>query len=85
MLFQKIQFLQDLVALENEDTITWIGHVTFLIRIGGKTIITDPFFSPNAGPLALGPRRYISPAIKLSELPKDRFIVTHSQSLRSLR
>jgi hypothetical protein len=62
--------LPSLAALENEDTITWIGHVTFLIRLGGKTIITDPFFSPNAGPLALGPRRYINPAIKLSELPK---------------
>ena len=52
--------LTSLAALENEDTITWIGHVTFLIRIGGKTIITDPFFSPNAGPLALGPKWIIT-------------------------
>jgi L-ascorbate metabolism protein UlaG (beta-lactamase superfamily) len=75
----KDKVLPDLAALENEDTITWIGHVTFLIRLGGKTIITDPFFSPNAGPLALGPRRYIGPAIKLSELPKtDLLLLTHN-------
>ncbi|NCU50755.1 MAG: MBL fold metallo-hydrolase, partial [Candidatus Fonsibacter lacus] len=65
----KDKVLPSLTALENEDTITWIGHVTFLIRLGGKTIITDPFFSPNAGPVALGPRRYIDPAIKLADLP----------------
>ncbi len=57
----------------------WIGHVTFLIRIGGKTIITDPFFSPNAGPLALGPRRFVDPAIKLTDLPKiDLLLLTHN-------
>ena len=70
------QVLTNLTALQNEDTITWIGHSTFLIRLGGKTIITDPFFSPNAGPVALGPRRYIGPAIKLAELPKtDLFAI----------
>ncbi len=75
----KDKILPSLATLENEDTVTWIGHATFLIRIGGKTIITDPFFSPNAGPLALGPRRYISPAIKLSELPKiDLLLLTHN-------
>ena len=75
----KQNVLSELTTLENEDTITWIGHATFLIRLGGKTIITDPFFSPNAGPLALGPRRYIDPAIKLSELPKvDLLLLTHN-------
>jgi L-ascorbate metabolism protein UlaG (beta-lactamase superfamily) len=75
----KDQVSQNLIALENEDTVTWIGHVTFLIKLGGKTIITDPFFSPNAGPLALGPRRYIDPAIQLSKLPKiDLLLLTHN-------
>ncbi|RLD76922.1 MAG: hypothetical protein DRJ07_15485 [Bacteroidetes bacterium] len=27
-----------------EDMIVWLGHATFFIRIGGKTIITDPIF-----------------------------------------
>jgi len=25
-------------------SITWLGHATFLIKLGGKTIITDPIF-----------------------------------------
>lgn len=71
--------LAKLKSLEDKDTITWIGHSTFLIRLGGKTIITDPFFSPNAGPLALGPRRYIDPAISLEQLPNiDLLLVTHN-------
>ena len=75
----KDKVLPSLAALENEDTITSIGHSTFLIRLGGKTIITDPFFSPNAGPVALGPRRYIDPAIKLADLPKtDLLLLTHN-------
>lgn len=27
-----------------EDMIVWLGHATFFIRFGGKTIITDPIF-----------------------------------------
>jgi hypothetical protein len=33
----KDKILPSLATLENEDTVTWIGHATFLIRIGGKT------------------------------------------------
>ncbi|MEN8120153.1 MAG: MBL fold metallo-hydrolase [Bacteroidota bacterium] len=27
-----------------DDMIVWLGHATFFIRIGGKTLITDPIF-----------------------------------------
>ncbi|MFM7673820.1 MAG: MBL fold metallo-hydrolase [Candidatus Fonsibacter sp.] len=75
----KDEVLKNLQALENSNTITWIGHCTFLIKIDGKTIITDPFFSKNAGPLALGPRRFIDPAIPLDKLPKTDFLLlTHN-------
>jgi L-ascorbate metabolism protein UlaG (beta-lactamase superfamily) len=32
----------DLFLQPKQDGITWLGHCTFLIHIGGKTIITDP-------------------------------------------
>ena len=73
---KKEEAISQMNTLENEDAITWIGHSTFLIRIGEKTFITDPFFSPNAGPVELGPRRYVDPGIPLSKLPKPSGIPT---------
>ena len=29
---------------ETIDSLTWLGHATFLIRLGGKTFLTDPVF-----------------------------------------
>ena len=50
--------LTNLKKYENEDYIAWIGHATFLIKLGNTTIITDPVFSKNAGPLIFGPDRF---------------------------
>jgi L-ascorbate metabolism protein UlaG (beta-lactamase superfamily) len=34
--------------IDNQDGIIWVGHATFLIRISGKLLITDPiFFQPS--------------------------------------
>lgn len=64
---------------KNSDYILWIGHATFLIKLGNTTIITDPFFSNNAGPFIFGPKRYVKPAINLNQLPKvDLFLLTHN-------
>ena len=57
--------LKRLEKYKNDDYIAWIGHATFLIKLGDTTIITDPLFSSNTGPLWLGPKRYVNPAIKL--------------------
>jgi N-acyl-phosphatidylethanolamine-hydrolysing phospholipase D len=71
--------LSDLKKYENEDYIAWIGHATFLIKLGNTTIITDPVFSKNAGPLIFGPDRFTEPALNLSEIPKtDLFLLTHN-------
>ena len=64
---------------ENKDYIFWIGHATFIIKLGDTTIITDPVFKKNMGPLIFGPKRFVDPAIKLDELPKiDLFLLTHN-------
>ena len=46
---------ENLEKFKDDDYIAWIGHATFLIKLGGTTIITDPVFSKNAGPLIFGP------------------------------
>jgi L-ascorbate metabolism protein UlaG (beta-lactamase superfamily) len=70
---------ENLKKFKNDNYIAWIGHATFLIKLGETTIITDPVFSKNAGPLIFGPKRYVEPAIPLKEIPKtDVFLLTHN-------
>ena len=69
----------DLEKFKKDDYIAWIGHATFLIKLGNTTIITDPVFSKNAGPLIFGPDRFTKPALELNEIPKtDVFLLTHN-------
>ena len=75
----RVEVLEELKKNENNDYIAWIGHATFLIKLGNTTIITDPVFSKNTGPLIFGPKRYIPPAINLNEIPPvDLFLLTHN-------
>ena len=70
---------ENLEKFKDDDYIAWIGHATFLIKLGETTIITDPVFSKNAGPLIFGPKRYVEPALQLNEIPKiDLFLLTHN-------
>ena len=76
---EKQKVLADLEKYKDNDYIAWIGHATYLIKLGETTIITDPVFSKNAGPLIFGPKRFTNPAIKLNEIPKtDIFLLTHN-------
>ena len=63
------QALKNLAVNKENDYVFWIGHASFIIKLGGTTIITDPLFSKNTGPLIFGPKRYVDPAIKLNEIP----------------
>ncbi len=75
----RMKVLEELKKNENNDYIAWIGHATFLIKLGNTTIITDPVFSKNTGPLIFGPKRYVPPAINLDEIPPiDLFLLTHN-------
>ncbi|MFQ5989597.1 MAG: MBL fold metallo-hydrolase [Candidatus Methylomirabilales bacterium] len=65
-------------------TLAWIGHATFLLRLNGTTILTDPAFSKRVGlrPLGLftlGPRRLTPPALSLQDLPElDLVLLSHA-------
>ena len=75
----KEKVLSNLEKFKNNDYIGWIGHATFLIKLGETTIITDPVFSKNAGPLIFGPKRFTEPALRLTEIPKiNLFLLTHN-------
>ena len=76
---KKEKVKSDLEKYKNGDYIAWIGHATYLIKLGNTTIITDPVFSKNAGPLIFGPKRFTKPALDLNEIPKtDLFLLTHN-------
>ena len=75
----KKEVLKNLEKYKDDDYVAWIGHATFLIKLGNTTIITDPLFSKNAGPLIFGPKRYVDPAISLKEIPEvNLFLLTHN-------
>ncbi len=75
----KEKVLSSLNKFKDEDFIMWIGHATFIIKVGNTTIITDPIFSQNAGPLIFGPKRFTQPALELNEIPNiDLFLLTHN-------
>lgn len=58
--------------------ITYIGHATLLIQIGGKTFLTDPNFDPFLGGLL---PRVSAPGILLHDLPPiDAVFVTHAHA-----
>ena len=65
-----------------------------LLKIDGVTLITDPVFSARAGigigPVTLGLKRLVAPALTIAELPKiDVVLLSHAHmdhfDIRSLR
>jgi len=78
-IISKEEVLKNLKELDGDDYVAWIGHATFLIKLGNTTIITDPLFSKNAGPLIFGPKRYVDPAIDLKDIPEvNLYLLTHN-------
>ena len=58
--------------------ITYIGHATLLIEVGGKTFLTDPNFDPALGKFL---PRVSAPGIPLARLPHvDAVFVTHAHA-----
>ena len=69
-----------MLAAAGPESLTWLGHACFLIRTSGFTILTDPFLSDYASPLAgLGPKRYVPPGLPIEALPPvDAIVISHN-------
>ncbi|MCU0318065.1 MAG: MBL fold metallo-hydrolase [Amoebophilaceae bacterium] len=71
--------LRGLLQWHQADSITWIGHATFFIKVGQTCILTDPFFADTAGRLGFGPKRYIPLTINIEDLPQlDVIVCSHN-------
>jgi L-ascorbate metabolism protein UlaG (beta-lactamase superfamily) len=67
-------------APENNPSVTWIGHATVLVRIGGSNVLFDPVFSERASPLPFsGPGRVVPLPLDIGDLPRiDLVLITHN-------
>jgi L-ascorbate metabolism protein UlaG (beta-lactamase superfamily) len=68
------------LAAAGPESLTWLGHSSFLIRTGGLTLLTDPFLSDYASPVpGLGPMRYVPPGLLVEDLPDvDVVLLSHN-------
>lgn len=59
---------------------TWVGHSTFLLQVGGCNVLTDPMWGDRASPVPFaGPRRWVRPGIALRDLPPiDAVVQSHN-------
>jgi len=59
--------------------VTWLGHSTVLIEIGGLRVLTDPVWGPRASPSRFaGPKRFQPVPVPLRSMPPlDLVIVSH--------
>ncbi len=58
------------------NSLTWIGHASFLVQLAGKSALIDPVLSDKLG---FGLRRNVPPGLSWSALPKiDMVLITHN-------
>jgi L-ascorbate metabolism protein UlaG (beta-lactamase superfamily) len=61
----------------------WLGHTTVLLKLDGVTILTDPVLGNrvglNFGPMTVGLKRLVAPALRVDQLPKiDLIVLSHA-------
>ncbi|MDN4526869.1 MBL fold metallo-hydrolase [Fictibacillus fluitans] len=58
----------------SDSSITWIGHSTFLLQIGGLNILTDPVWAAKMGMQ----KRLTAPGLSINQLPEiDLVLISH--------
>lgn len=63
-------------ANAGQPTVTWVGHSTLLIQLGGVNLLTDPQWSPRASPVSFGgPKRVTPPGLRFEDLPPVHLVL----------
>ena len=71
--------LKNLQRHKSDSFVMWLDHASFIIKLGDTTIITDPVFEKNYGPLWFGPKKYVESPLTLKEIPEiNLFLLTHN-------
>lgn len=61
------------------ERLMWLGHAAFLLRMGGRNVLVDPFLGRIAGPGPFGPARFAPPGLSVERLPPvDTLLITHN-------
>ncbi len=76
----KAEAVAGLVMPNGNPGLTWLGHAAFLVRLGGKTILTDPYLGDFASPVPpFGPKLFVPPPVAVEDLPPiDLLLVSHN-------
>ena len=69
-----------LIAAGPGNRLTWLGHSAFLLRLGGRNILLDPFLSDQAtSKPPFGPKRFTPPGLPVDKLPAiDLLLISHN-------
>lgn len=60
------------------DSVTWLGHSSVLLRLGGISILTDPVLPGGFSLRSPLPHRHATPPLRLDDLPRvDIVIISH--------
>ena len=81
--WDKLQQQQQHAQSNNSIQITWLGHASLLVQMGGLNILTDPVWSDRCSPAQwFGPKRYRAPPCSLAELCQtiniDVVLISHN-------
>lgn len=64
---------------DGAERLLWLGHAAFLMQVGNKTLLIDPYLSSIAGPAPFGPKRFAPPGLPVDMLPPiDVLLITHN-------
>lgn len=70
----------DLKALaRDEDVVVWLGHSSYFVLLGGRTILIDPVFSSGAAPVPSSNRAFDGTSLYAADdMPEiDYLLITH--------